>query len=141
MDAAHVQCQYYYIGTMRLIICAAVLLLAACDRGVVGEATVFGDYHLRSVNGKSLPATAGDVEYIDDVISLAEALTYIETGHLKVTATGATQNISEVGSYAFLFGTNVTLTRSDGVRTRLAKVKDSDEMTIVENGVTLVYRK
>jgi len=136
------RCQHYYIVTMRLFICAAmVLLLASCDRGVVGEATVFGDYPLRTVNGKSLPAEANGIQYIDENISLAEALTYQDTGHTKITATGATQTISEVGSYAFLFGTNVTLTSSDGARIRLAKVKDSDEMTIVENGVTLVFRK
>jgi hypothetical protein len=118
-----------------------MLLFAACDRGVVGEASVFGDYSLRTVNGNSLPATVGNTQYLDDVISLAEALTYQESGHLKNVSTGQTQNITEAGSYAFLFGTNVTLTSSDGVRVRLAKVKDSDEMTIVESGVTLVYRK
>ena len=126
---------------MRLFICAALVLLAACDRGVVGDVSVFGDYRLRTVNGKSLPAEANGVQYLDENISLAEALTYQDTGHTKNTSTGATQTISEVGSYQFLFGTNVTLLSSDGVRTRLAKVKDSDEMTIVENGVTLVFRK
>ena len=118
-----------------------VLLLASCDRGVVGDPTVFGDYQLRSVNGKSLPAEANGVQYLDETISLAEALTYQDFGHTKVVASGVTQNISEVGSYQFLFGTNVTLQSSDGARTRLAKVKDSNEMTIVENGVTLVFRK
>jgi|SRR5689334_5335823 hypothetical protein len=126
---------------MRLIICAALVLLAACDRGVVGDITVFGDYSLRSVNGKSLPTTANGVEYVDDVISLAEALTYQESGHTRITATGASQPITEVGSYEFLFGTNLTLRKADGSRTRLAKVKDSNELTIVEEGVTFVYRK
>jgi hypothetical protein len=126
---------------MRLLICAALVLLAACDRGVVGDTTVFGTYSLRTVNGQSLPAEANGIQYLDDAIYLAEALTYQESGHTKVVATGATQTITEVGSYQFLFGTNVTLTASDGVRQRLAKVKDSDEMTIVENGVTLVFRK
>lgn len=135
------RCQHYYIQPMRLFICAALVLLAACDRGVVGEASVFGDYRLRTVNGKSLPAEANGVQYLDENISLAEALTYQDTGHTKNMSTGATQTISEVGSYQFLFGTNVTLLSSDGARTRLAKVKDSDEMTIVENGVTLVFRK
>src|SRR5690242_12256240 len=95
--------------TMRLLICAAVLLLSACDRGVVGDTSVFGDYHLKSVNGKSLPAEANGVQYLDEVISLAEALTYQDTGHTKNLSSGATQTISEVGSYQFLFGTNVTL--------------------------------
>lgn len=126
---------------MRIIICAALLLLAACDRGVVGDATVFGDYSLRTVNGKSLPASANGIEYVDDVISLAEALTYQESGHVRTSAGGASQQTTEVGSYEFLFGTNLTLRKSDGSRTRLAKVKDSDEMTIVEEGVTFVYRK
>jgi hypothetical protein len=126
---------------MRPFICAAILLLTACDRGVVGDPTVFGDYSLRTVNGNSLPATVGNTQYLDDVISLAEALTYQESGHVKNVSTGTTQNITEVGSYEFLFGTNVTLNSSDGLRVRLAKVKDSNEMTIVEEGVTLVYRK
>jgi hypothetical protein len=126
---------------MRLFVCAALLLLAGCDGGVVGDTTVFGDYSLRTVNGKSLPAAVGNTEYVDDVISLAEALTYQESGHTRNTTTGVTQPFTEAGSYQFLFGTNLTLTRSDGVRLRLAKVKDSNELTIVEEGVTFVYRK
>src|SRR5689334_7313788 len=88
---------------------ALLLVFAGCDRGVVGDSTIFGDYSLRTVNGNALPATAGNLQYIDDVISLAEAGTYIETGHVKNMDTGVTQETRDVGSYEFVFGVNLTL--------------------------------
>jgi hypothetical protein len=120
---------------------AVLLLFAGCDRGVVGDSTVFGDYSLRTVNGASLPATAGNIQYLDDVISLAEAGTYIETGHIKNTDTGVTQPTREVGAYEFVFGVNLTLRSADGIRTRLVKVEDSEKITYVEAGVSLVWHK
>ena len=120
---------------------ALLLVFAGCDRGVVGDSTIFGDYSLRTVNGNAVPATAGNIQYIDDVISLAEAGTYIETGHVKNMDTGVTEPTREVGSYEFVFGVNLTLRSSDGVRVRLVKVEDSEKITYVESGVTLVWRK
>jgi hypothetical protein len=125
-----------------LFLCAAVLALVGCDRGVVGDSTLFGDYTLRTVNGQPLPHAANGIEYLDDVISLTEAGTYSESGHWRVAVNGqtVTQPISEVGSYVFL-GTSVTLTSADGKRIRITQVADSEKMTITEAGVTLVFHK
>ena len=126
----------------RLFIAAVIVVFSACDRGVVGSSSLFGDYTLRTVNGQSLPRAANGIEYLDDVISLTEAGTYIESGHQRVTLNGqlTTQTISEAGSYTFL-GTSVTLLSSDGQRKRIALVDDSEKMTITEAGVTLIFHK
>lgn len=119
------------------------LVFAGCDSGVTGASTVFGDYQLRSINGSSLPyKVSATTEIVDDVISLTEAFTYTERGHARVTTNGqvTNQDIVENGSYV-LVGTSVTLTSSDGQRVRIASNENSEKMTFVESGTTMVFRK
>jgi hypothetical protein len=119
------------------------LIFAGCDSGVTGASTVFGDYELRSVNGSSLPYKVNaTTEIVDDMISLAEAFTYTERGHARVTANGqvTNQDIFENGSYSII-GTSVTLTSSDGKHVRIALNENSEKMTFVESGITMVFRK
>lgn len=119
------------------------LIFAGCDSGVTGASTSFGDYHLRTINGSSLPYNvSATTEILDDVISLAEAFTYTERGHTRVTTNGqvTSQDIFENGSYA-LVGTSVTLTSSDGKHVRIALNENGEKMTFVESGITMVFRK
>lgn len=121
----------------------SLLVFAGCDSGVVGASTSFGDYELRTVNGSPLPyKVSATTEIVDDVLSLAEAFTYTERGHTRVTANGAVtnQDIFENGSYV-LVGNSVTLTSSDGKHVRIALNENSEKMTFVESGITMVFRK
>ena len=118
-------------------------VFSGCDSGVVGASTAFGDYELRTVNGSSLPyKVSATTEIVDDVISLAEAFTYTERGHTRVTANGqvTNQEIFENGSYV-LVGNSVTFTSSDGKHVRIALNENSEKMTFVESGITMVFRK
>lgn len=130
----------------RVLVVMAAVLVAGCDSGVVGASATTGTYPLRSINGESLPYTisgsgSSKTEVVDDKFILYEGNTYQESGTLRVTVNGtaSTTAISETGSYGTL-GTSMTFTNSAGTRQRVA-LGDGSRITIVENGLSYVYRK
>jgi hypothetical protein len=123
-----------------------VVLLAACDSGVTGIATVTGNWTLRTVNDSPLPYTlsgsgANKTEIVDDIIMFFEGSTYSETIHTRVTVNGTESIVTtnETGNYS-LFGTSVTLTRNSGALARRGLI-EGNTMTIVENGLVQDYKK
>lgn len=127
-----------------LAICLVLAGPVACDSGVTGSSTVFGDYALRTVNGSSLPYTsvAGTVTTVtlDGVISLYQGLTFAESSNSRIMVNGQVTNETktETGNWTVL-GTSVSL-RGNGGTTRVAIV-NGKTMTIVEHGKTSVYSK
>ena len=125
-----------------------VLLASAAgciDEVPMGNPTVNGTYVLQTVNGSALPYTTTEsgttTEILDGALTLFQGGTYSETGHSRRTVSGevTNQTLSEAGSYE-LYGTSITLRRADGGRSRLATLNNKT-MTIVEPGMTFVYRK
>jgi hypothetical protein len=130
----------------RAILLAAAM--AACFEDYPSQvSTVNGAYSLRTINGAALPATmpggVGTTEILDDVITLYQGGTFVESGHSRTTIDGETTNatITGTGNYGLL-GTSVTLD-FDGAGDGPVRVGsiEGNTMTFVEAGVTSVFRK
>ena len=126
-------------------------LVVACsvgcfDDSIVGSSTVTGTYTLRTVNGSPLPYVLSETatsktELLDRAITLHEASTYAESGHLRTTENGEATTIATQasGSYS-LFGNSISFNNNAGAPTTIAII-DGNTMKFVEPGMTLVFRK
>ena len=131
----------------RALIGLVVVFSVACfSDTLTGSSTVNGSYVLRTINGSQLPYTtagsgANKTETLDDVINFYEGGTYAESGHTRTTVNGQATDAanSESGSYGLL-GTSVTMKSSNGLRERRPQI-EANTMTLVENGLTLVFIK
>ena len=132
---------------VRIATAVATIALAvmSCDDGT-GISSINGPWTLRTVNGAPLPypvAANGTTtaELLDDVITLYVGGTWSQSMRERTTTGGqvSTSTRTLAGSYS-TFGTSITLTASDGTKARIATVQ-GDAMTIVEPGLTMVYRK
>lgn len=130
----------------RLLLGFLIVAAAGClNEDVVGSKTATGTYTLRTLNGSSLPYTTpapAAVEVLDATLNLYQGGTYAETKHVRVTDTQGqttTQTREDAGSYSF-FDITVTFTSSVGNGERRGKI-EANNLTIVENGLTWVYRK
>src|SRR5688500_203154 len=129
---------------MRSVILGFVVAcsVACFDDSIVGSSTVSGTYTLRTVNGSPLPYVLSETattktELLDRAITLHEALTYIESGHLRTTENGEATTVTtqKSGSYALL-GNSVAFSSNTGGPTTIALV-DGNTMTFVEPDMTL----
>jgi hypothetical protein len=129
-----------------MAVAIAVVALSCSDDGLTGSSTITGAYSLKTINGSSLPYTvsgSGDnkTEILDDVITLYEGGTYAQSGHRRITTNGTATTVSNTSSGSILLlGTSVTLNNSDGINSRIARIEAND-MTIIEDGLTQIYRK
>ena len=134
---------------------ATVLLLAAATLSACGDSTgpglglggaPAGTYTLRTVNGSGLPYTVEDgagltVVIVNDAFTLQEGGRFTETYTLRVTENGSTSTESgtNAGVWA-LTGTAITLTL-DGGGPSVRGTLTGGVMTIVDSGLSLVYRR
>lgn len=131
----------------RLLIAFLILPSAGClNEDVVGSSTATGLYTLRTMNNSSLPYTVSEsggtkAEVLADSITLYQGGTYAETAHVRVTTNGqvTTEKREDAGAYTF-FNISVTLTSGRGRAERRGRI-EATTMTIVEAGLTSVYRK
>jgi len=131
----------------RLLVAFLILASAGClNEDVVGSSTATGNYTLRTLNNSSLPYTipasgTTQTEVLDATIILYQGGTYAETRHVRVTSNGQTtaETREDAGAYAF-FGITLTLTSSVGGPERRGRI-EGNTMTIIEDGLTSVYRK
>jgi len=138
----------YILAEMRRLFLITIAgLFVGCDSGVTGISTVTGNWSLRTLNGTSLPyavsgSGANKTEIVDDVYTFFEGFTFSETVHKRVTTNGQQSTVTEneTGSFS-LFGESVTITGNSGVVRRGLIDGKSNTMTIVEEGLTFVYRQ
>lgn len=131
----------------RALIALIVASSVAClGGGIVGSSTVTGDYTLRTIDGSSLPYTvagSGTVktEIVDDVVTLYEGFTYARLRHSRTTTNGQVTNasITDTGSFSLL-GNSISLRSNDGSPLKAAVIA-GNTMTIVESGLTEVFKK
>ncbi|HVE79521.1 MAG TPA: lipocalin family protein [Gemmatimonadaceae bacterium] len=127
----------------------ASLALGGCGGGggddATGPAEVAGVYDLVSVNGRTLPAVAIEIEgyrleLLSSELTLQAGGTYSETTQLRETEDGTTTDspFSTTGTYA-VSGSRITLTDEDG--DSVTGTVSGDRITLAEQGVTLVYER
>jgi hypothetical protein len=122
----------------RLALALLISLTPACDYAISGSYSIAGTYTLQTVNGAPPPNTT---DLLDDAYTLFTGNTYSQISHTRTT-TGGQATIVErraSGSYG-TGGTSITLTPSTGGLSTVGII-DGNTMTIVQSGVTLVYRK
>jgi hypothetical protein len=130
----------------KLLVAFLIITSAACKEEIVGSSTVTGTYTLRTLNNTQLPYTlpgsgATKTEVLDDAITFYQGNTYAETRHVRLTTNGqvTTETQEDAGAYSF-FGISLTLTSGRGNPERRGRI-DGNTMTIIEAGLTSVYRK
>jgi len=126
----------------------ALLLLfsVACfDDSITGSSTVTGTYTLRAVNGSPVPYAVpgtgpGTTEIVAGSIVLYKSATYARAGHSRTTLNGQVTEMhtTETGTW-FVEGTRISLRSATGVATE--SLITGNDMTIVNPGMTLVFRK
>jgi hypothetical protein len=121
-----------------------VLALAACD-STGPDATVTGSYTLRTANGSNLPFVVQQilndrVEITSGGLDLDGDHTFTATFGVRTVQSGTTSNTTETESGTWAqTGNQLSFTFPDGsVDTG---VSSDDQITIVSNGVSFVYRK
>jgi len=133
---------------------AAVLLLAAVMLPACGDSTgpglglgvSTGTYTLQTINGNALPYTVDDgagtvVVILSDAFTLQDGGRFTETFSLRVTENGTTTTESNTNAGAWtLAGTTVRLTFDvDGLS--ISGTLSGGVLTIVDEGLSLVYRR
>lgn len=133
---------------------ATILLLAAVTLPACGDSTgpglglgtPTGTYTLRTVNGNTLPFTIEDgagvtVVIVSDAFTLQDGGRFTEAFSLRVTENGTTTTESgtNAGSWT-LSATAITLTL-DGGGPSISGTLSGGVMTIVDSGLSLVYRR
>ena len=132
---------------VRALLGVVVMLSLGClDDGIVGSPTSAGTYTLRTVNGSPLPyvltqTATSKTELLDRAITLYEGFSYAESGHLRTTAGSqvTTETIARGGTWA-VSGNSISLQSNAGGPLVLA-IMHGNTMTIVEAGLTMVFRK
>ena len=133
---------------MRKLLMALLMVASAgcLNEDVVGSSTATGVYTLRTVNNSSLPYAVSEsggtkVEVLADSITLSQGGTYAETIRVRTTSNGqaTTETREDAGAYTF-FNITVTLTSGRGRVERRGKI-EATTMTIVEEGLTSIYKK
>ena len=131
----------------KLLIAVLLVVCAGClNETVVGSSTATGVYNLRTINDTQLPyklpASGGSqIEVLDATITLFQGNTYAETSHVRVTTNGqtTTETREDAGAYSF-FGITVTLTSGRGKPERRGRIEETT-MTLIDPGLSFVYRK
>jgi hypothetical protein len=133
---------------MRKLLMALLMVASAgcLNEDVVGSSTATGVYTLRTVNNSSLPYALSEsggtkTEVLADSITLYQGGTYAEIIRVRTTSNGqaTTERREDAGAYTF-FNITVTLTSGRGRAERRGKI-EATTMTIVEEGLTSIYRK
>ena len=130
---------------MKRLVLGLLLFAVACsDDDIAGASTTTGVYTLRTVNGAGLPFTvtsgtsAGTV-IVDEVLNLYQGGTFAGTRHYRASANAPIQTRNETGAYSF-FGTSISFRVNETGDTKVA-IGDGAQMTFIEQGMTLVFRK
>lgn len=130
---------------MKRLVLGMLLFAVACsDDEIAGASTTTGVYTLRTVNGAGLPytittgASAGTV-IVDDVLNLYQGGTFAGTRHYRATANGPIETRNETGAYT-LFGTSISFRVNETGDSKVA-IGDGAQMTFIEQGMTMVFRK
>lgn len=137
----------------RLLLAFAVLfavVLSACGGGDdstgPGSANISGTYTLRTINGRSLPATvfqagADRVEVLSGNVTLTDGGTYTTQNTVRTTFGGvaSTESETDAGTYT-RSGTALTFRSSDDGTTVSGTVSNG-AITVVFEGLSAVYRK
>lgn len=133
---------------------ATILLLAAATLPACGDSTgpglglgtPTGTYTLRTINGSALPFTVDDgagtvVVILSDAFALQDGGRFTETFSLRVTENGTTTTETNTNAGAWtLAGTAVRLTFDvDGLS--VSGTLSGGVLTIVDEGLSLVYRR
>jgi hypothetical protein len=133
---------------------ATVLLIAAATLPACGDSTgpglglgtPTGTYTLRTVNGSQLPFTleassTATVVLVGDVLTLQDGGRLTESFTLRITQNSATTTETGTASGVWtVTGTAVTLTFDDEGPI-LSGTLSGGVMTIVDSGLSLVYRR
>lgn len=134
---------------MRKILLSLIVASSiACVTGdVVGSKTVNGTYTLRTVNDQSLPYTVSTdattkTEILDDTFILYEGFTYAEAWHMRTTVNGTptTTTFNTTGSFG-LVGNSITFRDNATPGVQVVAVGEANTITIVNLGLTKVFRK
>ena len=133
---------------------ASILLLAAVTLSACGDSTgpglglgaPTGTYTLQTINGTALPYTVDDgagtvVVILSDAFTLQDGGRFTETFSLRVTENGTTTTETNTNAGAWtLAGTAVRLTFDvDGLS--VSGTLSGGVLTIVDEGLSLVYRR
>jgi hypothetical protein len=122
--------------------------LAACGDSTgpgLGLATPTGTYTLHTVNGNPLPYTVDEGDgftlvIVSDAFTLQNGGRFSESFTLRVTENGITTTESGSGTGVWtITGTAITLTFDDGPA--VSGTLSGGVMTLVDSGVSLVYRR
>lgn len=132
-------------SVLRRLALGFVVLTTACSGDdIAGSPTTTGAYSLRTVNGSSLPytitsGTSSGTVIVDDVMNLYQGGTFAGTRHFRATATAPIETRSETGTYTF-FGNSISFRVNETGLTKVA-IGDGSQMTFIEQGLTMVFRK
>jgi hypothetical protein len=129
-------------GALGLLLVAAV---GCFDDSITGSSTVTGTYTLRTVNGSPVPYTVpasgpGVTEIVSGSIVLYKTTVYARDGLSRTTLNGQVteEHASETGNWT-IEGTRISLRGATGTVTET--LITGNDMTIVNPGMTLVFRK
>ena len=135
------------VRRIHVLAIALAFVTTGCSKkdSPTSPATIAGTYTLRTINGSPLPYVvlvvgADKVEAVDDAITLSDAGTWTEFGHVRTTISGVatTTTINDAGSYVRT-GTAITLTSPQSGP--LSGTVDNGTLTLSDQGLVGVYRK
>jgi len=126
-----------------LAVCGIVLSSVTCSP-LTSPLDLIGTYALRTVNGGSMPYTLSQqgsttVLVLDDTFTLTSSGAYSELGHEQVTSGGVVSVSVLIDAGTFTRKNTDVMLNSTLFGARPASVKGG-RLTIVQNGLTLVYQ-
>jgi len=111
-------------------------MVLACGDSAGPEDKVKGEWHLRTVNGSTLPFFLPSnppvtIEILDGVITLGESGRFVEVGSFRINDGGKISSDTDNAEGTFTVeGSTVTLTYTDG--SVYTAVVSGDTMTLVD---------